>query len=116
MKIRFQADADLNQIILLAALRREPTVDFQTAHEADLAGLADAEVLALASREGRVLITHDGKTMPRHFSDFVAIRPSPGVIIVPQRLPVSDVVEDLLMVWSASEAEEWTNRICYLPL
>jgi hypothetical protein len=28
MKIRFQADADLNQIIVMATLRREPTMDF----------------------------------------------------------------------------------------
>jgi hypothetical protein len=31
MKVRFQADADLNQIILLATIRREPAIDFQTA-------------------------------------------------------------------------------------
>jgi hypothetical protein len=31
MKVRLQADADLNQIILLAAIRREPAIDFQTA-------------------------------------------------------------------------------------
>ncbi len=29
MKIRFQADADLNQVILLATIRQEPAVDFQ---------------------------------------------------------------------------------------
>jgi glutamine synthetase len=34
MKVRFQADADLNQVILLGTIRREPTIDFQTAHEA----------------------------------------------------------------------------------
>jgi hypothetical protein len=31
MKPRFQADADLNEIIVSALLRREPTIDFQTA-------------------------------------------------------------------------------------
>jgi len=34
MKIRFQADADPNQIILLATIRREPSIDFQTAQAA----------------------------------------------------------------------------------
>ncbi len=32
MKIRFQADADLNQAIVTGILRREPIVDFQTAN------------------------------------------------------------------------------------
>jgi len=31
MKVRFQADADLNQIIVAASLRRAPEVDFRTA-------------------------------------------------------------------------------------
>jgi len=32
MKVRFQADADLNQIILLATIRREPAINwFKTA-------------------------------------------------------------------------------------
>ena len=38
MKIRFQADADLNQIILQAEIRREPNIDFLTAEAADLIG------------------------------------------------------------------------------
>ena len=31
MKVRFQADADLNEIIVEALLRREPSIDFCTA-------------------------------------------------------------------------------------
>lgn len=48
MKVRFQADADLNQIIVKAILRREPSIDFQTALAASLVGLDDNEVLTLA--------------------------------------------------------------------
>jgi hypothetical protein len=59
VRLRFQADADLNQIILHAVIRREPTLDFQTAEAAGLAGLRDPAVLVLAAREGRVLVTHD---------------------------------------------------------
>ena len=44
MKVRFQADADLNQIILRALIRHEPEVDFQTATKAALTGLTDQEV------------------------------------------------------------------------
>jgi predicted nuclease of predicted toxin-antitoxin system len=116
MKIRFQADADLNQIILLATIRREPSIDFQTAQAAGLADLKDPEVLALTAREGRVLVSHDQKTMPRHFAEFIAHIPSPGLLIIPQHLPISAAVEDLLLIWFATEAEEWVNRIRFLPL
>jgi len=116
MKIRFQADADLNQIILLATIRREPAIDFQTAMAARLANLSDTDVLAMATREGRVLVTHDHRTMPRHFAKFIMTEISPGLLIIPQHLSGAAAVEDLLLIWFATEAEEWINRICFLPL
>jgi predicted nuclease of predicted toxin-antitoxin system len=92
MKVRFQADADLNQVIVAATLRRAAEIDFRTASLAGLAHLEDLDVLAVAAREGRVLVTHDSKTMPRHFADFVASQESPGVIIVPQHLDAAWVL------------------------
>ena len=114
--VRFQADADLNQIIVAALVRKNPLVDFRTAAVASLEGLRDGEVLALAASDKRILVTHDAKTMPRHFADFVQSHESAGVIVVPQHLPVSAVVDELLLIASATSPEDWTNRICYLPL
>jgi len=116
VRIRFQADADLNQLILLAAVRREPAIDFQTAVAAGLMQLRDREVLAIAARERRVLVTHDQKTMPRHFADFITTETSTGLLVIPQHLSVAAAAEDLLLIWSATEADEWINRICFLPL
>ncbi|MGA2065448.1 MAG: DUF5615 family PIN-like protein [Thermoguttaceae bacterium] len=116
MRVRFQADADLNEILVKAALRREPGIDFQTAQAGGLPGLHDRDVLALAARAGRLLATHDRKTMPKHFREFIATETSAGVLIVPQNMPVARVVEELILVWAAREAEEWRNRIFALPL
>jgi len=116
MKIRFQVDADLNQIILLATVRREPSMDFQTAGTADLVQRRDKEVLAIAAQEKRLLVTHDQKTMPRHFAEFITTETSPGLLVVPQHLAVATVVENSLLIWFTTEAEEWTNRISFLPL
>ena len=49
MKVRFQADADLNEILVKALLRREPEIDVQTLGRR-VGGLADSDVLALAAR------------------------------------------------------------------
>lgn len=116
MKLRFQADADLNQIILSAVLRREPSIDFQTAVGAELQGVDDLDVLAKSAQDARVLVTHDRKTMPWHFAEFIVQETSPGLLIIPQSLPIAAAVEDLLLIWSATEAEEWKNRIVILPL
>jgi hypothetical protein len=61
-------------------------------------------------------VTHDIKTMPWHFADFVQSAASAGVLLVSQQLPVQDAVEQLVLIWAASEPEEWINRICPLPL
>ncbi|MGH8547801.1 MAG: DUF5615 family PIN-like protein [Methylococcales bacterium] len=116
MKVRFQADADLNQIILLATIRREPAIDFRTAITAGLPGIDDPEVLAMAAREGRVLVTHDRKTMPRHFAESFVRATSPGLSVVAQSLSVAAAVEDLILIWSVTDAEEWVDRIGFLPL
>lgn len=116
MNIRFQADADLNQIILSGTIRREPLIDFRSAHQAVFSGLDDFEVLAIAARSGRVLVSHDQKTMPSHFARFIMANTSPGVILIPQHIPVSSAIEDLILIWSATSAAEWVNRIYYLPL
>ena len=69
--IRFMADADLNEGIVAGCLRREPEMDFLSANDADLEGVPDPDVLALAAAQDRILVSHDFQTMSRHFGDFV---------------------------------------------
>jgi hypothetical protein len=116
MKVRFQADADLNQDIVQAVRRGEPAIDFQTAYEAGLAGLHDNVILERATQEGRIVVSHDRRTMPHHFAAFIATQTSAGVIIVPKSLSIRQAVEDLILIWAASEADEWVNQINSLPL
>ncbi len=116
MKTRFLADADLNHDVVKGILRRAPGIDFRTAIGDELRGLSDREVLALAASEGRILVSHDRKTMPRAFAEFVRGTSSPGVFIISQKVDPFAAIEARLLVWTASEAEEWANRICTLPL
>ncbi len=116
MIIRFQADADLNHNIVVGVLRREPEIDFQTALTAELEGLPDNTVLEIAAREKRILVSHDLKTMPFHFAEFITTQTSPGVLIVSQSLPMQEAIDSLILIWTASSAEEWVNRILFLPI
>ena len=116
MPVRFQADADFNQIIVSAVVRRVPSVDFRTASVTGLAGLDDSAVLAKAAEDGRILVTHDQSTMPGHFRQFIASQTSPGLIVVSQQLAIRHVADDLILIWSATTSKEWTNRIAYLPI
>jgi hypothetical protein len=115
--VRFLADASLRHAIVSGCLRREPTIDFLSAHLAKLEGIPDPDVLAIASQQGRILVTHDFRTMPRHFGEFLEARgSSPGVFLVKPRTPLAQVIEALVLVWAASDPDEWKNRILEIPL
>ena len=116
MRIRFQADADLNQDIVTGTLLREPAIDFQTAGAAGIVGLSDSAVVEFAAREGRILVSHDKRTMTAHFKVFLARGGrSPGLLIVPQKADLGSVIETLILIWAASEPEEWEDGIDYIP-
>jgi hypothetical protein len=116
MKVRFQADNDLDERIITATKRLEPAIDFQRAPEIGLhLGVSDDQVLALAAKDGRVLVTHDRKTMPDHFERFIANNSSPGLIVISKTLPVGKAAGWLHLIWGASEAKEYVNSIYSLP-
>ena len=115
--IRFLADADFNHVIVKGCRRQEPTLDFLSANEAKLEGVPDPEVLAFAAEQHRILVTHDRQTMPWHFGEFLMSgRSSPGVFLVSQYAPIADVIEDLVLIWAASDADEWKDRIVDIPV
>jgi predicted nuclease of predicted toxin-antitoxin system len=115
-KVRFQADADLKQAIVTGVIRRQPSLDFQSANEAKLEDMKDPEVLALAARNNRVLVTHDRKTMPIEFGRFIMSQTSSGVLILSQSLPISDAINTLILIWEASEAQEWIDSDHVAPI
>jgi predicted nuclease of predicted toxin-antitoxin system len=116
MRVKFQADADLDGRILKALRRRAPEIDIRTAHDAGLRGLPDLEVLRIAARDGRILVSQDRRTMPAHFARFTGGTQSPGAILLRPAIPIAAAVDDLIMIWSASEPAEWVNRIAWIPL
>jgi hypothetical protein len=116
MKPLFQADEDFNHKIVIGVRRREPGIDFLSAQDAGVIGLVDSDVLSVAAQTGRILISHDRKTMPGHFTRFRETRSSPGLIIVSQDLDRGAAIEELLLIWIATEAEEWVGRLGFVPV
>ena len=110
-------DHDFNNHILRGLIRRIPNLDAVTAREVDLSQAEDADLLAWAAGVGRVIVTHDRKTMPNH-----AVRRMrrderiSGLIIAAQSLPILDVINDLEIIAMCSSASEWKNVIRHLPL
>ena len=82
-----------------------------------MAGRPDPEVLEYAARHGLILVSHDLNTMPAHATQRIATRQAlTGLLMVRQTLPLSTAIEQLLLIWSASDAEEWKGLITFLPI
>lgn len=116
MPPRFQADENFNAKVIAGLLRRAPSIDFQTAQQGRIAGLTDPQVLAISAEQNRILVTHDRETMPGHFKNFIARGTSPGLLVVSQNLAIRDTIEQILLIWSATDATEWINKIGFLPV
>jgi predicted nuclease of predicted toxin-antitoxin system len=114
---RFLADHDLNEHIIDGLMRREPALELVRARDVGLSDQPDPQVLSFAAESSFLVVSHDVNTMPAHASARLAAgQPMAGLFIVRQAQPIGPVIEDLLLIWSASEAEEWQDQIRFLPL
>lgn len=114
---RFLSDEDIRGPIITAIRREEPALDLMTAYQAGLAGAGDAAILDYAWKEERLVISHDVSTMSvaarQRLVDGGGIR---GLFLIPQHRLLREIIEELILIWSASEQEEWLDQILYLPL
>lgn len=112
---RFLLDHDFNEIILRGLERREPLIEFLKVRDVGLDQKSDEEILAYAAAEQWIVISHDVTTMPAAaYSRVAAGQPMLGLILVRQQLPISTVIDDVIMFWAASEAEEWKDQVLFL--
>lgn len=116
MKPQFLADANFNHKIIVGLRRRDPAIDFQIAEQGGTVGRSDSEVLLIAARKNRILVSHDRRTMPACFAEFIATQTSPGLIIVSQDLDIGATINDLLLISTATTLEEWQNVLGFVHI
>ena len=54
--------------------------------------------------------------MPGHFARFISGAQSPGVVLLREAIPLAIAIEELVLIWNASEPEEWIDRLVWIPL
>jgi predicted nuclease of predicted toxin-antitoxin system len=115
--IRLLTDENLDYDIVRGLWRRRPDLDVRSIKEAGLLGQEDPEVLAFAARDGRVVLTHDARTMTRFAIERVAAGdPMPGLVVVAVGAGLRDAIDDLLLIVECSVEEDLRDRILYVPL
>ena len=115
--VRFLADHDLNEHIVEGVRRREPGIEFLRVRDLGLKSHPDSEILAYAHRNQIVLVSHDVNTMTaeakRRLENSMGIS---GLLLVPQSVAVRVTIETLVLIWSATELEDWNDQVVFLPL
>jgi uncharacterized protein DUF5615 len=113
----FLADHDVDDRILLGLQQKEPLINLVRARDAGLAAASDDQILEYAAGAGRIVISHDESTMTAAaFARIRAGQPMRGLLIAPQSKPIGLIIDELLVVWGASEADEWDHIVDFLPL
>lgn len=54
--------------------------------------------------------------MPGHFEQFTRTTPSPGVLVVREGTPIRTAIEEIVLIWTASDVDDWVNRLVWIPL
>jgi hypothetical protein len=114
---RFLADHDLNDHVIDGVCRREAAIEFIRARDVGMDSRPDPEVLEYAAAQGLLVVSHDVNTMPGHALGRVAAgQPIAGLLMVRRTHPIGPIIDSLVLIWSASEAEEWRDQVRFLPI
>jgi hypothetical protein len=115
MTIRLYFDEDSMRHSLVRALRSRG-IDVITALDADMVERPDADHLAYAARQGRVLCSSNAGDFYRLHSELLATGKShAGIILIPQqRYTVGDQMRRVLKLIAVRSAADMQNHVEFL--
>jgi hypothetical protein len=111
------SDENFDGDIVRGLWRQLPDLDLVRVQDVGLAEADDPTILDWAASAGRILLTHDRRTMPRFARDRVrAGLPMPGVFLLGFRMSIGQAISQLVFVIECSSQEEWKDVVTYFPL
>jgi hypothetical protein len=116
--VKWLADECFDNDIIRGLLRRSPGLDLIRAQDvAEIAGRDDEKLLAWATQNERVLLTHDLASMiPALLLQRQQESGRMPIILVPDSLPIGTVIEEILLLDECSKESDWAAGVVYLPL
>jgi hypothetical protein len=115
--LRLLADENFNGDIVRGLLLRQAGLDLVRVQDVGLAGREDADILAWAAENNRIILTHDRATLADYAYERVAAgEEMAGVFILNDRFPVGQAIEEILLMVACSEQAEWIGRAIHVPI
>ena len=119
MRPRFLLDENMARAIQRQLQRLNSEIDVKLVGDAEVPprGTSDPDILMWIEHNDYILVTKNRKTMPKHFTEhLIAGRHVPGVICIRKSVTMSELINILYLIWYASDAEEYRNRLVFIPL
>ncbi|MGH9754337.1 MAG: DUF5615 family PIN-like protein [Blastocatellia bacterium] len=77
----------------------------------------DQEILLWCEERRFSLVTNNRESMPVHLREHLAAgRHVPGIFTLNPNMTMGETADELVLIWGASEAEEYADQLNYLPL
>ncbi|MEW5960519.1 MAG: DUF5615 family PIN-like protein [Chloroflexota bacterium] len=117
--ICFLLDENVPLVIQAQLEQMEPTMTVHAIGDgtAPTKGTSDPDILAWVEARSCLLITNNRATMPVHLQTHLSQgRHVPGIVQLPRRMNIGAILDDLLLIWSASQPGEFQDQIVHLPL
>lgn len=115
LKILF--DQNFNQRIIRGLSRRVSNFDYTTTQILNKERETDLKLLEFALSENRVILTHDINTFPGFaFEKIIEGENISGVLIVPADMSVGEAINELELIVTCCNEDEFRNRVEYLPI
>jgi hypothetical protein len=118
-RLRFLLDEHLAHAIQSQLLRLDGEIEILVLGQpsAPQIGASDQDILLWLERTGYALVTNNRRTMPDHIrAHYAAGHRLPGLFLLKRQARIGQVIEQIYLLWAASEAEEYMDRVLYLPL
>lgn len=116
--ICFLLDEHIDPRLRKQLLQREPNMIVWCIGDpaAPARGILDPEILTWCAASGFLLVTNNRASMPRHVTKHLAKSAEfPGILVIHPRMSIGEILDELLLIWQASKADEYRNQIRYLP-
>jgi hypothetical protein len=80
-------------------------------------GTPDPEILVWCETKGFTLVTNNRESMPVHLQEHLAAgRHVPGILTLNPRMTVRETLDELALIWVASDPIQFVDQIIYLPV
>ncbi len=117
--IHYLLDENVDVLYHAQLLAREPTmVTWMVGTPgAPPKGTRDPAILLWCEQNSFILVTNNRHSMPAHLQDHLAQgHHVPGIFIMNAKMSVGETIEELLLIWGASDEKEYHDRISFLPV